>query len=58
MTPEQIRAFWFKLPLKLRKRYWRETEYGKRPPSAELLAAIREAISNATEDGDASPRRL
>lgn len=31
---------WFSLPLKLRVRWWRETDYGRREPSDELLAAV------------------
>ena len=34
------RAQWFALPLKLRQRWWRETDYGKREPSAELLETV------------------
>jgi hypothetical protein len=31
---------WFSLPLKLRQRWWKETDYGNLPPSAELMAEI------------------
>jgi hypothetical protein len=34
------REHWFKLPLKLRQRYWRETDYGRKEPSQELLREI------------------
>jgi hypothetical protein len=34
---------WFALPLKLRQRWWRETDYGRLPPGADLLAAIAHA---------------
>lgn len=34
---------WHKLPLKLRQRYWRETEFGKREPNEELMRVIQEA---------------
>jgi len=34
---------WVKLPLKLRQRWWRETDYGRQLPSPELLAAIAQA---------------
>jgi hypothetical protein len=33
-------ARWFSLPLKLRQRWWKETDYGNLPPSAELMAEI------------------
>jgi hypothetical protein len=38
---------WFRLPLKLRQQWWRETEYGAHSElaSAELLAAI-EALAS------------
>jgi hypothetical protein len=35
---------WFKLPMGLRQRWWRETDYGKNPPSDELKAAIKEVL--------------
>jgi hypothetical protein len=30
---------WFSLPLKFRRHWWRETDYGERPPSAQLFKA-------------------
>lgn len=41
----EIAAHWFRLPLPLRQRYWDETEFGKKPPSRELMAAVNEAIA-------------
>ena len=38
------RADWFKLPLKLRQRYWAETNYGEHAPSPELAAEIKAAL--------------
>ena len=35
------RAQWFGLPLELRQRWWAETDYGNRPPSRALLAAVQ-----------------
>jgi hypothetical protein len=32
---------WFSLPLNFRRRWWRETKYGKQPPSAPLLHETR-----------------
>jgi hypothetical protein len=32
--------FWFSLPLKLRQRWWRETNYNEHEPSAELMKEI------------------
>jgi len=38
------REDWFKLPLTLRQRWWRETDYSRTPPSDELMAAVRAAL--------------
>ena len=35
---------WFKLPLKLRQRWWKETDYGKLAPSDDLKKAIDDAL--------------
>lgn len=32
---------WFKIPLKIRQRWWKETTYSRDDPSAELLTAAR-----------------
>lgn len=37
---------WFKLPMDLRKRWWKETAYGRRDPSGELLARINKTLAN------------
>lgn len=37
------RAEWFALPLAVRQRYWKDTDYGARAPSPEMLAAIEAA---------------
>lgn len=37
------RARWFSLPLELRQRWWRETDYGRQPPSDDLVQAIEQA---------------
>lgn len=36
---------WWKLSLKLRQRWWSETDFGRLPPSAELQQAVRDALS-------------
>ena len=41
---------WSKLPLKLRQRWWRETDYGKREPSDDLVKAIREVLHDVTPE--------
>ena len=35
---------WWRLSLATRRRYWRETDYSKRPPSAELTKVISEEL--------------
>lgn len=42
--PKEI---WFKLPIKLRRRWWDETDLNKREPSAELLRAVQDAAAAA-----------
>lgn len=34
-------AHWFALDMKIRKRWWEETDYGKKQPSQELLEAMK-----------------
>ena len=36
LTREQ----WFSLPLKLRRRWWRDTDYSRLPPSEDLIQCI------------------
>lgn len=31
---------WFDIPIALRKRWWEETDYNRREPSAELIAEV------------------
>ena len=40
---------WFTLPLALRERWWKETEWSMKPPSAELLEAIKLALGEREE---------
>ena len=35
---------WYALPLELRRRWWRETDYSKNPPSPELTAEINRTL--------------
>lgn len=34
------RGVWFALPIELRRRWWDETDYGRKCPSLALMAAI------------------
>lgn len=40
-------AEWKGLPLKMRRRYWRETDYGRQPPTEDLMRDMRAAIATA-----------
>jgi hypothetical protein len=48
---EFSRADWLKLPLPLRRRWWRETDYGKRPPTNALRATVKMVISGVNQGG-------
>ncbi len=48
---EEMDKHWFKLPLALRKRWWEETDYGKKEPSEELKRVIDEAIKERGGNG-------
>ena len=37
--------FWFKIPLRLRQRYWNETDYSRLKPSKELEKEIELILS-------------
>jgi hypothetical protein len=47
-SPEQ----WQRLPIALRRRWWSETNYGRKPPSKALWQEIKRAINGGA---DASP---
>ena len=38
---QHLDKHWFKLPLKLRQKYWKETDYGRLKPSKELEKEIK-----------------
>jgi hypothetical protein len=37
-------AHTYRLPAKLKRRWWRETNYNEKPPSEELLAQVRQKL--------------
>jgi len=41
---DEMSKHWFGLPVKLRVRWWVETDYGKKEPSEELKREIEAAI--------------
>jgi hypothetical protein len=36
---------WFDLPIEVRRMYWRETDYNRRPPSPEFMARLPELLA-------------
>ena len=41
---------WFRLTLDTRRRWWKETSYGKQPPTREMVAVIvDELTSNSSQ---------
>lgn len=42
---EHLHKDWFKLPLKLRQRYWKETDYGRLKPLENLEKEIKLILS-------------
>jgi len=42
-------ARWFRLPIRLRARWWKETDYGRLPPSEALLELIKTEMATAEE---------
>jgi hypothetical protein len=47
----EMAAHWFKLPLELRRRWWEETEYGKKEPSAKLKHEVQTVIEEKNHVG-------
>jgi hypothetical protein len=44
------RKDWFRLPLELRRRWWRETNYGTRAAPQELVELLTEEISRINKE--------
>jgi len=42
--PNEMAKHWFALPLALRRRWWEETDYGKKEPDAALKTEVAEAV--------------
>ena len=47
--PEVSYQDWLKLPLKLRRRWWRETDFSRKLPSADFERMICEALEAKTQ---------
>ena len=47
-TEKLTRDQWFKLPLKFRQRWWRETDFSRNEPSPELLREAYRLIDAET----------
>jgi len=52
---EMSRGQWLALPSEVRRRYWLDTDDGKRPASAEMVAEIRGYFSGANEQPKVDP---
>jgi hypothetical protein len=39
-----IKDVWFSLPPQLRRQWWAETEYGRRPPNKALIMRVKTII--------------
>jgi hypothetical protein len=44
----EMAAHWFKLPMQLRRRWWEETDFGKKEASEELKREVQIAIEEKT----------
>jgi hypothetical protein len=41
---------WFQLPMSMRRRWWSETNYGKRKPSPDLIHDIKDITGKECRD--------
>jgi hypothetical protein len=48
---DEMSKHWFALPMQLRKRWWTETDYGRKEPSKDLLKEIAAIIAAREEPG-------
>jgi hypothetical protein len=44
------RKQWFSLPLRLRRRWWRDTDYNRLPPTDKLIHSITTQLALAEAD--------
>jgi hypothetical protein len=49
--PDEIAGHWFMLTLALRRRWWEETEYGKKEPPEQLKKDIAAWITQHDRSG-------
>ena len=52
----EMAKHWFGLPMQLRRRWWEETDYGKKEPSAELKREVQALID--AKEAEAMRRAL
>jgi hypothetical protein len=45
--PEILGVPWFDLPIRIRRLWWRETDYNRRPPSLEFMARLPQLLADA-----------
>jgi hypothetical protein len=49
---------WFDLPLEVRRMYWRETDYNRRPPSQEFMARLPQLLADALREVENDKREF
>jgi hypothetical protein len=45
--PKILGVAWFDLPIRIRRLWWRETDYNRRPPSLEFMARLPQLLADA-----------
>lgn len=56
--PELLGVPWRKLPKKFRQRWWKETDYGRLPPSPEFMARLPQLIAAAKLEDENDKREI
>jgi hypothetical protein len=46
---------WFSLPMGMRRRWWRETAYGKVPATAQLIDDVNQELGASDGEAGSSP---
>jgi len=52
------RRGWFTLPLEVRRMYWRETDYNRKPPSPEFMARLPQVLADALREVEDDKREI
>jgi hypothetical protein len=54
--PDILSVRWRELPIKFRLRWWEETNYGRKPPSPEFVAALPQLLTDAQVESENEKR--